>query len=128
MSFPITKPMITVSSMIIQATDATFDSILSNQPSLVLFYDSTNPSSTVLLQMMEQLSVICEYMHHPLSIIIIDYLTNAHTAWLYADRLPTLCLFIARIPMIYTGSFHVGDIHLWIKTHIIPSNCAKLIA
>jgi len=67
--------------------------------------------------------VICRYMNHRICIASIDYALYPLTVLDYTDRLPTLCLFIAGIPLLYTGSLHVGDIHIWLKTQIQPAEC-----
>lgn len=110
------------SSLLKQLTDQTISSV-SEQSTVLLYYNSTYSYSSWLLRIMEQLALLCNYQKYQLDFSIIDAYLYPSTVYHYTYVVPTLCLYIHGIPLVYTGRFTVGDIHLWLLSQIQQNCC-----
>lgn len=111
-------------SMVKQFTHTTINTMF-NQPTVILYYDSSYLHATWLLTLMEQISVLCAYEHYQVQIGTIDASEYPEIVASYTHILPTLCLCLSGVPLVYTGMFRVGDVHLWLKAQL-QSNCCPV--
>ena len=111
-----------LSELIVELTPDTL-STLKNKTTLILFYDGTEPSIHWLCRMMNIVAGLSQYEQLPVTLAVFDASEYPLIIAAYTDRLPTLCLCLGGFPIIYTGMFHVGDIHIWLKAQLYTSCC-----
>lgn len=111
-------------STVKQFTHTTINTMF-NQPTVILYYDSSYLHASWLLTMMEQISVLCTYENYQVQVGTIDASEYPEVVATYTHVLPTLCLCLSGIPLVYTGMFRVGDVHLWLKAQL-QSNCCPV--
>jgi hypothetical protein len=108
--------------LVTELTDQTILSIY-DKPTLVLFYDSTDYSCSWMCHILEQCARLCTYDNNNVSIASIDAYNYLDTVIQFTEMVPTLCLFLGRVPIIYTGLFQLSNIHLWLKAHTYTNCC-----
>jgi len=114
------------SSLVIQLTDETILSV-TTQPTLLLYYNSSFSYSPWLMKVMEQLSLLCTYQKYQVVVASIDAYLYPRTVHHYTYVVPTLCLCLHGIPLVYTGSFTVGDIHIWLLAQLQTNCCPSTV-
>ena len=110
------------SNLIIQLTPDTLLPSL-KKTTFVLFCDCTDPSIMWLCRMLNTVAGLSNYEKLPVTIAMYDASLNPVLAQAYTDRLPTLLLSLGGFPIIYTGKFRVGDIHIWLKAQLYTTCC-----
>ena len=103
---------------LVKQFDADFYNMARMQPTLVVFYDSDSEHHPRLKRMYENLCRLCCAEMGTLCCGALDFNMYPETVLSYTQMLPTLYLFIAGIPILYNGSFNLGDIRLWVKLQL----------
>ena len=103
---------------LIKLLDQNFYSYARSQPTVVLFYDSESQYHPRLKRMYENLSKLC-YVEAPnVCFGAIDFNMYPETVLNFTSVLPTLYLFLYGVPILYNGSFNLGDLRLWLKLQV----------
>ena len=103
---------------LVKQFDSNFYSIAKAQPTLVVFYDSSSEYHPRLKRMYENLCRLCCGEMSTLCCGAIDFNAYPETVISYTQTLPTMYLFLSGIPILYNGSFNLGDIRLWVKLQL----------
>jgi hypothetical protein len=112
-----------LSDLVIQLTPDTLLSTLKSQTTLVLLCDCTHPSSIWFCRMLNVVAGLSDYEKLPVTVALYDASVNPLLVQHFTDRLPTLLLSLGGFPIVYTGMFRVGDIHIWLKAQLYTSCC-----
>ena len=110
-------------NLVTELSDTTIMDMIQYETSLVLFYDSGDDYCELLVTLIEQLATLVMFESLPVSVGALDAAEYLDTVLNFTDRLPTLCLFLGGVPIIYTSLFNVGDIHTWLKGQLYTNCC-----
>lgn len=111
-------------ALVTELTDESIMMMAEYHTCLVLFYDSDDMYCDLLVTLVEQVATLAKFELLPVSVGALDACNYMDTVVQFTDRLPTLCLFLGGVPIVYTGLFNIGEIHVWLKAQVYTNCCA----
>lgn len=103
---------------LVKMLDNAFYTYACDQPTVILFYDSQSEYHGKLKRMYENLSKLCCVESPDVCFGCVDFNMYPETVLSYTTTLPTMYLFLYGVPILYNGSFNLGDIRLWLKLQV----------
>ncbi len=98
--------------------------MVTQQPTVVLFYDSNTTIVSRVKRLFEQLQYLCSiYRNHTLTFATLDVNASYGITARYTKTLPCIYVFLGGIPLHYQGPFNLGALHLWIKLNTQQCSC-----
>jgi len=91
-------------------------------PSVILFYDSESKEFASLKRMFEFVSKLTSSQDMNICYYAMDCRAYPDIVKRFTNVTPRIYLYLHGIPIIYHGSYHLGEIHLWLKLQI--STCS----
>ena len=110
-------------SPITNLSESNFSMVL-QQPTVVLFYDSAAIIMPRVKSLFEQLQYLCSiYRNHTLTFAALDINASYGITTRYTNTLPCIYVFLGGVPLHYQGPFNLGELHLWIKLNTQQCSC-----
>lgn len=110
-------------SPITNLSESNFTMVL-QQPTVVLFYDSSAAIGPRVKRLFEQLYSLCSiYRNHALTFAALDVNASYGITARYTKTLPCIYIFLGGIPLHYQGPFNLGALHLWVKLNTQQCSC-----
>ena len=85
---------------------------------MVLFYDSESTQFNALKRMYEYLARLIKQEQICVCFYAMDCRAYPDIVTKFTNETPSIYLYLYGIPIRYHGSFHLGEIHLWLKLQV----------